>query len=61
MSFVTTTVMNEGKIAKGKDRPIEANPYPADSRERADWLEGYNFDDAQMSVEREDPTDRSQS
>ncbi|WP_165700230.1 MULTISPECIES: hypothetical protein [unclassified Methylobacterium] len=51
MNFVSTTVMNEGKVAKGAGKPADANPYPAGSQESADWLEGYTFDEAEMNVD----------
>lgn len=32
----------EGAQARIRGRPKEACPYPADSRERTDWLAGYD-------------------
>ena len=61
MSYVSETVMNEGKVAKAAGRPMEANPYPAGSQESADWLEGYTFNEAEQNVDHEEPSDSNRS
>ncbi|GJD97361.1 hypothetical protein [Methylobacterium iners] len=54
MAYVSFDVMSEGKAAKKRDEPSNANPYPAGSQNSADWLEGYTFDEAEMNVDRDD-------
>ncbi|GJE58054.1 hypothetical protein [Methylobacterium trifolii] len=54
MAYVSATVMEEGKAARTKGEPVEANPYPAGSQDSADWLEGYTFDLGEQNVDAPD-------
>lgn len=51
MAYVSADVMEEGKAAKVRGLPLDANPYPAGSQNSADWLEGYTFDEAEQNVD----------
>jgi hypothetical protein len=50
MTVVSNAIWLEGSAARTAGQPVSANPYPSESQDSADWLEGYTTIESEQLV-----------